>query len=172
MFPPSSQNYSNSYIEILAPKSGNLNRVCVDTNNVSAAIGEMRILHMSTSEFVGIVDKDVAVKKSQKIGKAATQNNGYFGDIINGPFGCGVSAGIHTHIKFIANGMNIDGQQIWHYGNYSSFTSQNTSITDPNITNVISQHRMLGGKLSMKVVKRMKAAKSTFGIDKVVIVKR
>ena len=63
--------------------------------------------------------------------------------------------------------------QSGYYGIYwTSINSPSPPITDPNITNVISQHRMLGGKLSMKVVKRMKAAKSTFGIDKVVIVKR
>jgi hypothetical protein len=75
LFPPSAQNYTNSYIEILAPKSGTLNRVCVDSQNISAAVGEMRILHMSTSDFSGIVNQDVSVKKSQKIGKVATQDN-------------------------------------------------------------------------------------------------
>jgi Ricin-type beta-trefoil lectin domain len=140
MFPPASQNYTNAYIEIKAPISGTLNRVCVDSQNVSAAILNMRILHLSTAEFVGSTTQGVSVTKSQKIGKVATQDSlGYgYGGTFNGS--CGSSNGIHTHIKFINNGLNIDGQQIWHYGDYNSFTSQNSStpiITDPNITTVL-----------------------------------
>jgi Ricin-type beta-trefoil lectin domain len=132
LFPPSKYNYTDSYIELLAPVTGTLNRLCADSQNVSMAIGDMRILHVSASDYIGTVGQNISVKKSQKIGKVATQDSigaGY-GGAFNGP-SCGSSRGIHTHIKFIANGLNIDGQQIWHYGDYSSFTSNNTNTPPP-----------------------------------------
>jgi hypothetical protein len=112
LWPPSNSDY-----KIYAPITGTINRVCYGTQNLSFAIGNMRILHISNSNFIGQVN----VTKSQHIGNFETMNSGYFGD------SCGSSQGIHTHIKFIANDMNVDGQVISHYGSYSSFTSQNSS---------------------------------------------
>jgi Ricin-type beta-trefoil lectin domain len=143
MYPTGDQNIPNTYVEIKAPKAGVIGRRCSDPYNQSvalsvASINSLRFVHLSKQEFVG----EVSVTKGQKIGKRSTQDSlglGY-AQTFNGV--CGYSRGLHLHIKFIQNGLVIDGTQVNHYGYYSSFTSQNTPpvtqlpITDPNIVKV------------------------------------
>jgi hypothetical protein len=112
----------NSDFNIYAPVTGTISRVCRDSENLSFKLGSMRILHASNSGFVG----EASVRKGQVIGRFETKNNGTF----SGP--CGYSFGVHTHIKFIDNGMNVDGQTIYHYSQYNSFTSNNPGFTQPN----------------------------------------
>jgi Ricin-type beta-trefoil lectin domain len=134
MYPTGDQNIPNTYVEIKAPIKGVIGRRCSDPYNQSIVINNLRLVHLSNQEFVG----EVSVNKGQKIGKLATQDSlglGY-AQTFNGV--CGSSRGLHLHIKFIQNGLIIDGTQVNYYGFYNSFTSQNTPptlpITDPNIT--------------------------------------
>lgn len=109
---------NNADFNIYAPVTGTISRVCRDSENLSFRLGSMRILHASNSGFVN----EISVRKGQTIARFETKNNGYF----SGP--CGYSFGVHTHIKFIDNGLMVDGQRIYHYNRYNSFTSNNTGV--------------------------------------------
>ena len=142
-------NYWNSTngnwndIPVLAPKSGTITQVCTKNgtggDNYFMRIDDMYIWHMTPSNNFIV---NATVKKGDQIGTVAIGSNrsGNVGQGGGSDYSgkCGMGTGAHLHVKFMLNNMVVDNSTLtWESDTYSSFTSQNTTITDPNITNVI-----------------------------------
>jgi Ricin-type beta-trefoil lectin domain len=114
--------------EVLAPKSGIIRRACKDEYQGFVRIGELSILHLNLS---GLIEDNVSVSKSQKIGTMfypPAYNFDLNGDGVKDIFSsrCGKTTAGHLHIKFAVDNMNVDGIIIKHNGLLpSSLTSKN-----------------------------------------------